>query len=205
MPCGQGIARAFAWVCVLHTALVGTACRLQAQQPAPTGAKPAPTRPDTTPRPAPRRIPNSIPDSLLRPPISPKAAFLRSLALPGLGQSGLRRSTAATVFATAEIAALYMVGKSGADLSRAKALQGLDSVTVGDPSRGETVTRVAAVPAELVNARRLHLEDWIAVLLFNHVLAGADAYVAANLWDLPARVSIRHTPAGLGLGAQFRW
>jgi len=179
--------------------------RLGAQRPAPGLSPPPATRPDTVPRPAPRRIPSSIPDSLLRPPITPKAAFLRSLALPGLGQTGLRRSTAATVFAAAEIGALYMVAKSRADLRRARALQRFDSVTVGDPSLGEPVTRVAAVPVELINARKLHLEDWIAVLLFNHVLAGADAYVAANLWDLPARVSIRHTPAGIGLGAQIRW
>ncbi|HYW50060.1 MAG TPA: hypothetical protein VE861_05610, partial [Gemmatimonadaceae bacterium] len=160
---------------------------------------------DTAPRREPRRLPSTIPDSLLRPPISPKAAFLHSLALPGWGQSALRRSTAATVFAAAEIGALFMVAKSHADLKRARALQGLDSVTVGDPSLGEAVTRVPAVPEGLVNARRLHLEDWIAALLFNHLIAGADAYVAANLWDLPARVSIRRMPEGMGLSAQFRF
>jgi hypothetical protein len=160
---------------------------------------------DTTQRRPARRLPNSIPDSLLRPPITPKAAFLRSLLLPGWGQSSLRRSTAATLFSAAEIGALYMVGKSRADLQRAKALRGLDSVTVGDPSLGEAVTRIPAVTIGLVNARKLHLEDWIAVWAFNHLLAGADAYVAANLWDLPARVSIQHTPAGPGLGAQIRW
>ena len=159
---------------------------------------------DTTRR-APRRVPNSIPDSLLRPPITPKAAFLHSLALPGWGQSALRRSTAATIFSSAEVGAIYMVMKSRADLQRARALSQLDSITIGDPSLGETVTRVPAVTQELINARRLHLEDWIAALLFNHLLAGADAYVAANLWDLPARVSIRHTPAGTGIAAQFRW
>lgn len=159
---------------------------------------------DTTKR-APRRVPNSIPDSLLRPPITPKAAFLHSLALPGWGQSALRRSTAATIFSSVEVGAIYMVMKSRADLKRARALSQLDSITIGDPSLGETVTRVPAVTQELINARRLHLEDWIAALLFNHLLAGADAYVAANLWDLPARVSIRHTPAGTGIAAQFRW
>jgi len=160
---------------------------------------------DTTQRPPARRLPNSIPDSLLRPPITPKAAFLHSLALPGWGQSSLRRSTAATVFAAAEIGALYMVAKSRADLRSARALSGRDSISIGDPSLGETLTRVPAVPAGLINARRLHLEDWLAVLIFTHLIAGADAYVAANLWDLPARVSITHTPTGPGIGASFRW
>jgi len=185
--------------------LTGGAVRLQAQR--------IPTQPpkrdsvvaDTTPRRAVRKLPNSIPDSLLRPPISPKTAFLHSLLLPGWGQSGLRRSTAATIFAAAEIGSLYMVGKTRSDLRRARALSGLDSITIGDPSLGQAVTRVPAVPEGLINARRLHLEDWLAVLIFNHLIAGADAYVAANLWDLPARVSIRQTPAGTGIGAQFRW
>lgn len=152
-----------------------------------------------------RRLPNSIPDSLLRPPITPRAAFLHSLALPGWGQSALRRSTAATLFSAAEIGAIYMVAKSRADLRRARALSGLDSIIVGDPSLGGRVSAVAAMSDGLVNARRLHLEDWLAALIFNHLLAGADAYVAANLWDLPARVTITHTPAGTGIGASFRW
>lgn len=184
---------------------LGVAPLTSAQQRAPTAVPRDSVRADTTPRRPPRRLPNSIPDSLLRPPITPRAAFLRSLALPGLGQSALRRSTAATVFSSLEIGAIYMVAKSRADLRQAKALSGLDSITVGDPALGDAVTRVPAVTQDLINARRLHLEDWIAILIFNHLLAGADAYVAANLWDLPARVSIRHTPAGPGIGAQIRW
>ena len=160
---------------------------------------------DTTLRRPARRLPNSIPDSLLRPPVTAKAAFLHSLLLPGLGQSALRRSTAATIFSAAEVGAIYMVHKSRADLGRAKALRRLDSISVGDPTLGEAVTRVPAVTQGLINARKLHLEDWIAILIFNHLLAGADAYVAANLWDLPARVSITQTPAGPGFSARFHW
>lgn len=182
-----------------------TGHRAGAQQRQPTPATRDTALTDTLPRRPARRIPNSIPDSLLRPPISPKAAFLHSLLLPGWGQSALRRSTAATLFSAAEIGAIYMVAKSSADLNRAKALRGLDSIVVGDPSLGEAVTKVPAVPDGLVNARKLHLEDWLAVWFFNHLLAGADAYVAANLWDLPARVSIQHTPLGPGIGAQIRW
>jgi hypothetical protein len=176
-----------------------------AQQRVPAAAGRDSARADTAAKRPLRRLPNSIPDSLLRPPISPKAAFLHSLLLPGLGQSALRRSTAATIFSAAEVGAIYMVAKSRADLRQARALKGLDSVSVGDPSLGETVTRIPVITQELINARRLHLEDWIAILLFNHLLAGADAYVAANLWDLPARVSIQHTPVGPGIGAQIRW
>ena len=175
---------------------------LSGQTPIPRPTSRDSTATDSATRRTPRRLPNSIPDSLLRPPISPKAAFFRSLLLPGLGQTALRRNNAATFFSAAEIGAIYMVGKSSADLRRAKALRGLDSVTVGE---GASARRVPSVPQGLINARKLHLEDWIAVLLTTHLLAGADAYVAANLWDLPARVQIRETPAGLGIGANIRW
>ena len=56
-----------------------------------------------------------------------------------------------------------------------------------------------------VRTRRLHLEDWMAVLIFNHLFAGADAYVAAQLWDLPEKVAIRQTPFGPAIAATFRF
>jgi len=58
----------------------------------------------------------------------------------------------------------------------------------------------------LVRARRLQLEDWTAVLLFNHLIAGAEAFVAAQLWDLPQHVELRATPirGGYVVGASFR-
>jgi hypothetical protein len=42
----------------------------------------------------------------------------------------------------------------------------------------------------LVEARRTHVEDWVALLIFNHLISGADAFVAAHLWDLPGRVRV---------------
>lgn len=200
-----GALRAQWHVLLACAVLTGGGVRLEAQRIPLQPPKRDSVVADTTTRRVVRRLPSSIPDSLLRPPISPRAAFLHSLLLPGWGQSELRRSTAATIFATAEIGALYMVGKSRSDLRRARALSGLDSITIGDPGLGQAITRVPAVPEGLINARRLHLEDWVAALIFTHFIAGADAYVAANLWDLPARVSIRQTPAGTGIGAQFRW
>ena len=58
----------------------------------------------------------------------------------------------------------------------------------------------------LVQARRTHVEDWVALLLFNHLVAGADAYVAAHLWDLPGRVAVVAAPGGgTALALQVRW
>jgi hypothetical protein len=56
-----------------------------------------------------------------------------------------------------------------------------------------------------IDARRTQVEDWIAVLAFNHLFSGADAFVASLLWDLPARVGARHLPRGFGLGLSVRW
>ena len=55
---------------------------------------------------------------------------------------------------------------------------------------------VSRYSAARVRARRTHYEDWIAVVIFNHLISGADAYVAAQLWDLPARVGVRGAPDG---------
>ena len=58
----------------------------------------------------------------------------------------------------------------------------------------------------LVQARRTHVEDWVALLLFNHLISGADAYVAAHLWDLPGRVAVVPAPGGgTALSLQLRW
>ena len=40
----------------------------------------------------------------------------------------------------------------------------------------------------------------------NHFLSGADAYVAANLWDVPTDVTVSAAPqGGMLVGAKLRW
>ena len=55
-----------------------------------------------------------------------------------------------------------------------------------------------------VKARRTHYEDWIAAILFNHLFSGADAYVAANLWDFKANIGVVATPNSAGVYASLR-
>jgi hypothetical protein len=55
-----------------------------------------------------------------------------------------------------------------------------------------------------VRTRRLHYEDWLAVLVFNHLFAGADAFVAAQLWDLPVRIGVMPAATGARISASFR-
>jgi hypothetical protein len=59
--------------------------------------------------------------------------------------------------------------------------------------------------AALVRARRLHLEDWLAVIAFNHLISGAEAFVSANLWDVPGEVSVTPTRRGTAISLSFRW
>jgi hypothetical protein len=54
-------------------------------------------------------------------------------------------------------------------------------------------------------SRKLHVEDWTAAIIFNHLIAGADAFVGAQLWDVPTRVSMVPTQQGLALVTTIRF
>jgi hypothetical protein len=58
---------------------------------------------------------------------------------------------------------------------------------------------------QYVHVRQSHVEDWVAFLLANHLFSGADAFVAANLWELPAELSVRVSPGGATVGASLAW
>jgi hypothetical protein len=145
---------------------------------------------------------------VLRPPLSPRRAFLTSLIVPGSAQSVLGRPNAAALFILTEAVAVLMVRETATELRQARRLQD-DSVALYfvNPSSGlpDTAYRSARYPSALVRARRAHLEDWIAALVANHIIAGADAFVAAHLWDVPIQVGLRRAPGGAALSARYRW
>jgi hypothetical protein len=142
-------------------------------------------------------------DTVTGPPISPRSAFLRSLIVPGLGQAALDRGTAGGIFVSLEALSLLMTIKSKRDLRVARRLEA-DSVFFGFDPNGDTVF-VASPVAGRVRARKQHVEDWVALLIFNHLFAAADAFVAAQLWDVPARVSVTRDGADTRLTATVRW
>jgi hypothetical protein len=74
-----------------------------------------------------------------------------------------------------------------------------------DPVTGLPVLQQSGFTDALINVRRAHVEDWVAFLVGNHLFAGADAYVAAHLWDLPTQVSVRPGPNGTMIGARLRF
>jgi hypothetical protein len=157
-----------------------------------------------------------VPDSL-KPPVSPGKAFLNSLLVPGLGQSRLDRQLPGAIFVGIEVMSIVMIAKTQNDLRIARA-QSEDAIVNRyrfDPSTGAPIlddgqlVPLDTVPnrfdEDRVDAKRSQVEDWIAVLLFNHLISGADAFVASLLWDLPARVGMRHLPRGIGVGLSVRW
>lgn len=154
-----------------------------------------------------------------QPPVSARRAFFYSLAVPGLGQSALRRPSAGALYFGLEILSVGMAIKSAYDLRLAKD-RARDSVVLRyelDPATGLPVIDPATMQpkvaefarnrydAERIRARRTHFEDWIAFLVFNHLFSGADAFVSAQLWDLPAQVGFQAAPRGAGLAVRVRF
>lgn len=121
-------------------------------------------------------------DSLRRPPISSKRALLESLAVPGWGQASLHRSTAGGLFAALEVTSIAMLIQSKKELNAAKELA-RDSVF--SDSLG---TNIANPYAGRIPARKQAVEDWTFLLIFTHLISAADAFVAAQLWDVPVEV-----------------
>lgn len=144
----------------------------------------------------------------VRPPLSPRRAFLTSLIAPGYAQSILGRPNAAALFVAAEAVALLMVRESAVELREARRFEE-DSVPLFfvNPTTGvpDTIYQLPQYPAALVRARRAHLEDWIAALVANHLIAAADAFVAAHLWDVPIQVGLRRARNEIAVTARFHW
>ena len=142
-----------------------------------------------------------------QPPISPRRAFLYSLLLPGYAQSVLGRGRAGTLQLSFEAVALVMLRQSAADIREARR-NVADSIPVSFvDATGAPKIRYERTnfPTSLIKSRRAHLEDWIAVLIANHLFAAADGYVAALLWDLPSEVALRATPRSAGLALRVFW
>jgi hypothetical protein len=141
-------------------------------------------------------------DTTPHPPMSPRRAFLTSLLLPGYAQTVFGRDRAAMLFTIIEIGSIGMARKSAQDLAEARSLAHdsvvatykVDAVTglaIIDPKTGLPVPDtwdVSPFTPDRIKARRTHYEDWIAALIFNHLFSGADAYVAANLWDFKTNI-----------------
>jgi hypothetical protein len=132
---------------------------------------------DTTaaPTPVPALTPANAPDSARFSPISPLNAFWRSFLIPGWGQARLNRKLTGGIFVAWEGITLGMSLKTRHELAYLR--------------------RTRSIRAD--DKRREH-EDWIVLLVFNHLFAGLEAYVGAHLTDFPGDLKLRAAPGGFG-------
>jgi hypothetical protein len=149
------------------------AAPLAAQNPPPARPDTLVTPSDTVAVPDTGQVQRTRGDSIRPvPPISATGAFLRSLVLPGWGQARLGRNVTGGLFLLWEGVCAAMVWKAQWQLDYARA-------------RGKWV-----------KSHTQEREDWIVLLVFNHLLAGAEAYVSANLFDFPKALKIQRLPDG---------
>ena len=120
-----------------------------------------------------------VPPFRFEPPTPPLAAMARSMLFPGWGQALLGRRVTGAGFVFWEGVTLTMTLKAAHQL------------------RYERL-----VNSTKVTARKQEVQDWLVLLVFNHLFAGAEAFVAAQLWDFPVQAELR--PVAGGVGAGFR-
>ena len=124
-----------------------------------------------------------VPPFRVKPPISPLSALGRSLLLPGWGQATLGRRGTGAFFVFWEGLTLTMTIKSVRQLNYQK-----------------------SIDAETVEDKRDEVQDWVVLLVFNHLIAGAEAFVSAQLWDFPTELGARVLPGGrVGVGVTVYW
>ena len=143
---------------------------LRAQEP--PGAEPPLPRPP-------------VPDSL-RPPVRPLPAFFRSLILPGWGQAILDRKLTGGLFLAWEGITLSMTLKAHHEV---RFLRATESTRVPEGSTQES---------SRLRGKKAEREDWMVLLIFNHLFSGLEAYVGAHLWDFPGDVKVRAVPGASG-------
>jgi len=126
--------------------------------------------------------PATATDSLGRPVSKPAAALWRSLLIPGWGQVRLGRKLTAGLFVLTEGLTLGMALKANSEL-RYLRRTGADSVTINDKSQAR--------------------EDWLVLMAVNHLLAGLEAFISANLSDFPPELKLERVPHGLGASVKL--
>lgn len=126
-----------------------------------------------TPGPAQTGIarPARAPSDTLRHRPAPLGYFFRSLAVPGWGQASLDRKLTGGLFIAFEGLAISMAMKSATEL---RYLNQTDSATAA--------------------FRRGERQDWIVLIVFNHLFSALEAYVSAHLLDFPRDLHLRVLP-----------
>ena len=154
--------------------LIALAATLAIAGPAGAQQRPEPAIPSAT-------------DSAAAPAITARGALLRSLVLPGWGQSYVGSPGRGSIYFAMEAGSLWMALKTHREMREARDLQAF----LRETGRLDEDEKLG-----LLNAREEQFEDWAFLSGFIFLFAGADAYVAAQLADFDERVGVRPTPSG---------
>ncbi len=115
-----------------------------------------------------------------KPPISPGGAFLRSLVIPGWGQSALGAKSRGAFYFFMETASLLMLARTQIRLNHAE--------------------RTEPEGSGLIDSRIEQREDWIVFAVFWAFASAADGFVAAHLYGFEER-----TGEGPGVSYVIGW
>lgn len=108
--------------------------------------------------------------------VGPIGALWRSLLLPGWGQAATGRNVTGAIFGIWEGTTMYMTLKAQQEANYFKE---------------------ANLPN--LHAKRQEVQDWLVLWGFNHLFAGAEAFVAAHLRDFPKDLKVQALPGGVGV------
>jgi hypothetical protein len=150
-------------------------------------------------------------------PMSPRGAFIRSMVIPGWGQSAFGAYTRGGIYFAGWTGNWFMNFKNHVRLHEARnrldlrTAQVRDSLIYSPPEPGappnpdsmravldttnllQTTVRQDPIGSDLqglVSSREQQREDWIAWSLFWILASGIDAYVTAHLADFPATIEL---------------
>jgi hypothetical protein len=131
----------------------------------------------------PTRLPAQTPDTTPAPrtaagpkPVKPISALWRSLLIPGWGQARTGRHVTGAAF---------VVWEGFAAMMTVRAVQ--------------EKHYMEETNSENLPSKRQQIQDWIVLWGFNHLFAGAEAFVSAHLMDFPKELKVRIAPGRIGV------
>ena len=111
-------------------------------------------------------------------PTTPMGAMFRSFLLPGWGQATYGRKVTGGVMMAFEGLSIGMLLKIKSD---ERYIEETNSTKLKDKRQQE--------------------QDWITLIVFDHLMSGLEAYVSAHLYDFPGDLQMQALPDGrMGVG-----
>jgi hypothetical protein len=101
------------------------------------------------------------------------------------------------IFVSVEAMSLGMLAQSKSELRAAQRFAG-DSVWNGSGFIPNPLQ-------EVLGKRELAVQDWTVLLIFNHLISAADAFVAAQLWNVPIELGASPTQKSASIGTHIAW